>query len=122
MISRVFYATQWEANHFCEHKQYPYIAARACLNYVQEECDAPSQIQLGSMDATFCVLLNIALWLEVYQQSKPGGQLIHMHLHSLATGEFQMVGRIKTKGTMFWRDLFYDPKLDIKINGVLGLS
>ena len=33
---------------------------------VREERDAPWQIMIGSRDSVFCVMINLALWLEVY--------------------------------------------------------
>ena len=78
MIGRIDDSTQWQKVHFKAHNQFPEIAARARLNWsknVQEERDAPWQILLGSMDPDFCVLLNTALWLEVFLSTQPGAEL-----------------------------------------------
>lgn len=78
MIARIDDSTQWEKEHFKAHNEFPEIAARARLRWsknVQEERDAPWQILLGSMDPMFCVLLNVAIWLEWSLSSRPGAEL-----------------------------------------------
>ena len=67
MIGRIDDCTQWEKNHFKVHDQFPDFAAKARLTWsknVRDERDAPWQILLGSMDPTFCVFINVAIWLE----------------------------------------------------------
>ena len=32
---------------------------------VNDECDAPGQVVLGSLDQVFCVILSLGLWLEM---------------------------------------------------------
>jgi hypothetical protein len=39
---------------------------------VHEERDAPNQILIGAMDPWFCVLLDSAVWLEVFIESGRG--------------------------------------------------
>ncbi len=78
MIGRIDDCTQWEKEHFKAHTQFPDVAARARLSWsknVQEERDAPWQILLGSMDPSFCVILNVAIWLEWSLSSLPGAAL-----------------------------------------------
>jgi hypothetical protein len=38
---------------------------------VLDEQDAPNQILLGAMDRRYCVLLELALWLEIDEQTSP---------------------------------------------------
>jgi len=78
LIGRVDDVTQWKKMHFKSHSTFPLFAAQARLNWsknVNEERDAPWQILLGSMDADFCILLNVGLWLEVHLQQRAGASL-----------------------------------------------
>jgi hypothetical protein len=38
---------------------------------MQDECNTPWQVMLGSMNAVFCVFIMVGLWLELNLQSSP---------------------------------------------------
>jgi hypothetical protein len=67
LIARIDDATQILMDHVRIHNSFS-NALKTKLNWsknVTEERDAPWQIMLGCMDASFCVLVSIALWLEI---------------------------------------------------------
>jgi hypothetical protein len=67
LIARIDDATQILLDHVRVHNSFS-NALKTKLNWsknVTEERDAPWQIMMGSMDATFCVLVSIGLWLEI---------------------------------------------------------
>ena len=69
MIGRVDDCCKWKRTNFRVHDVHPHKAAKARLAWsknVGEERDAPWQHVFGCMDPLFCVLLNIAMWLELF--------------------------------------------------------
>ena len=59
------------------HDSYPGKAAKAKLCWgknVHEEGDMPWQHMFGCMDAVFCVLIKIGLWLEIFHALVPDGR------------------------------------------------
>lgn len=56
------------------YERYPLIAILGRIVWsknVREERDAPQQVLFGSMDTRFCVLVNLALWLEFALEHHP---------------------------------------------------
>jgi hypothetical protein len=77
LIARIDDATQILLDHVRIHNSFS-NALKTKLNWsknVTEERDAPWQIMLGSMDANFCVLVSIALWLEISLSRIPNAML-----------------------------------------------
>lgn len=116
MISRVDDATQWKKEHFKAHTLFPTFAARARLNWsknVSEERDAPWQILLGSMDPTFCVLLNVGLWLEVHLGEQPGSSLSPYVLSFSNNNDVPEGGRqAKATASNYMRDIVSSDEFD----------
>lgn len=76
MIGRVDDCCKWLRTSLAAHEQHTDTALKARLAWsknVTEERHAPWQYLLGSMDSAFCVLLNLALWLEVFHGYEPDG-------------------------------------------------
>jgi hypothetical protein len=74
LIARIDCVCQFQSNNRQPHDRFPSHALKVKLNWsknVLEERDAPWQTVLGSIDSVFCVLLNLALWLEVSSQLFP---------------------------------------------------
>ena len=68
MIGRIDDCTQALTENLQTHDTHPDTALKTKLPWsknVREERDAPWQVLLGSMDALFCVLMSVALWLEI---------------------------------------------------------
>ena len=68
MIGRIDDCTQALTENLQTHDTHPDTALKTKLPWsknVREERDAPWQVLLGSMDALFCVLISVALWLEI---------------------------------------------------------
>ncbi|KAI2497781.1 hypothetical protein MHU86_16723 [Fragilaria crotonensis] len=66
MIARIDDTTQVIMDHIRVHDNFE-NALKTRLNWsknVQDECDAPWQIVLGSMNPVFCVYISLGLWLE----------------------------------------------------------
>ena len=73
LIARIDNATQLLIEHVSTHNFYP-NALKTKLNWsknVSEERDAPWQIVRGSMESAFCVLISMALWMEVNLEQNP---------------------------------------------------
>ena len=72
-IGRIDTMTQWQKSKFKIHDTFPQYAAKARFNWdknVQIAGQAPWQIMLGAMDATFCCLVGLGIWLEYYLANK----------------------------------------------------
>ena len=66
MIARIDDTTQVTLEHIRVHDNFE-NTLKTRLNWsknVQDECDAPWQIVLASMDPVFCVYISLGLWLE----------------------------------------------------------
>ena len=74
MIGRVDDVCKWKKENLRAHEVHASKCAEARLCWsknVNEERDAPWQHLLGAMDALFCCVLNVGLWLEVFHESVP---------------------------------------------------
>ena len=79
LIGRIDDCTQLQYESLQENQNFPEFTLKTKLNWsknVQEERDCPWQMVLGSIDSLFCVLISLALWLEVllgfpYGQASP---------------------------------------------------
>ena len=77
LIAHIDCVSQWQKVLFQPHDIYPEFAAKAQLSWsktVNEECDAPWQIALGSKNPVHCVFISLVIWLELYlttQQQDP---------------------------------------------------
>ena len=67
MISRVENCTQFVMQNIELHPHFNFaIKAKLCWSKnVQEKQNAPWQVALGSMETPFCILVSLALWLEI---------------------------------------------------------
>jgi hypothetical protein len=73
MISRIDDSTQGILEHLKPHDNFPFLL-KTKLNWsknVLEERNAPWQTVLPSMDPTYCVYINLALWLELNFENNP---------------------------------------------------
>ena len=68
MIGRVDDCSQFLMASFTTNPENDFtLRAKLCWSKnVHEERDAPNQILIGAMDPMFCVLLGLAVWLEVF--------------------------------------------------------
>ena len=67
VIARIDDTTQLLIEHVRVHDSFPHCL-KMKLNWsknVSDERDAPWQIVLGAMDTTYCVLVSLAIWLEM---------------------------------------------------------
>jgi hypothetical protein len=68
LIARIDCVCQLQQSKLKAHERLPLQALKVKFNWsknVLEEQDAPWQRILRSIDSTFCVLLNLAVWLEL---------------------------------------------------------
>jgi Transcriptional activator of glycolytic enzymes len=68
LIARIDCICHFQRCNLKSHDRFPLQALKVKLNWsknVLEERDAPWQTVLGSIDSSFCVLLNLAVWLEL---------------------------------------------------------
>jgi hypothetical protein len=84
LIARIDCVCQLQRSNLKSHERFTLQALKVKFNWsknVLEEQDAPWQTVLGSIDSTFCVLLNLSLWLEIlcrrHSISKP--TLLYFH-------------------------------------------
>lgn len=74
MIGRIDDGCMFFTEHLKAHDKFPSQALKARLRWsknVMDERSAPWQTLLGAMDATYCVFINLGLWLEVQLSSSP---------------------------------------------------
>jgi hypothetical protein len=100
LISRIDDTCHFHTRELQIHDQHPFTlkARRMCWskNVIQEH-QAPVQIVLGSNDPTFCVLLNIGLYLEtMYPENgdDDNGELVCFSISSSPENSKTRVGRI----------------------------
>jgi hypothetical protein len=77
MIARIDDSTQAQMENLQAHESFSFLL-KTKLNWsknVLEERDAPWQVVIGSMDATYCVHVTTGLWLEVFLENNPLGAL-----------------------------------------------
>jgi hypothetical protein len=68
LIARINNMTQVVLEHICVHHNFANTLKIRLVNWsknVQDECKAPWQVVLGSMNAAFCVFVSFGLWFEV---------------------------------------------------------
>jgi hypothetical protein len=68
LIVRIDCVCQFQGDNLKPHDRFPLQALKVKLYWSKnmlEERDAPGQTILGAIDSSFCVLLNLALWLEL---------------------------------------------------------
>ena len=78
MICRIDDATQLVFGNLRRHDKFPTVALQSRLTWsknVREQRSVPWQSLLGSINTTFCVLVNVGLWLEVNLGTTPGANL-----------------------------------------------
>ena len=77
MIGRVDDCCKWRKENIDSHDLHPEKCAKARLSWsknVTDERDAPWQHLFGCMDAIFCVLINLGLWLEIFHSRLPSAR------------------------------------------------
>lgn len=75
LIGRVDDGCMWMKENFRAHRQAEEIALQARWPWsknCREERHSPWQMLLGAQDPYFCVMLNLALWLEIHLRTVPG--------------------------------------------------
>ena len=78
LIARIDNMTQVLSSNLRAHDSFPTNALKTRLNWsenVHEEQDAPWQMVLGCMDTVYCVLVSIALFLELNLSRNPSAML-----------------------------------------------
>jgi hypothetical protein len=68
LITRINCVCQLQRSNLKAHERFPLQALKLKFNWsknILEERDAPWQTILGLIDSTFCVLLNLSLWLKL---------------------------------------------------------
>lgn len=78
MICRLDDATQLPVTNLRRHEKFPTVALQSRLTWsknAHEQRDAPWQSLLGSINTTFCVIVNMGLWLEMNLGTTPGANL-----------------------------------------------
>ena len=78
MIGRLDDCTQMLLENLQVHDRFPSYALQARMSWsknVRDERGAPFQMLVGSMLTVYCVLVNVALWLEIQLETTPGATL-----------------------------------------------
>jgi hypothetical protein len=123
MIARIDDTTQFKVENLQSHQQFDFCL-KAKLNWsknVHEERDAPWQVLVGAMDVTFCVIVSLAVWLEIYIMSDPNG-ILTPYVYAFSDDNNVPSGGIKSKQTVqtvFARDIFPRPQF-VNQGGPLG--
>ena len=68
MIGRIDETTQFQMENLTKSEDFDFTL-RGNLNWsknMHEERDAPNQILIGAMDPLYCVLLGLAVFLEIF--------------------------------------------------------
>ena len=74
MIGRIDDCTQFQMENLTKSEDFDFTL-RGKLNWsknIHEERDAPNQILIGAMDPLYCVLLGLAVFLEIFIESERG--------------------------------------------------
>ena len=75
MIGRIDDVTQFQLTSLRDHEDFPTDALQAQFSWsknVLEERHAPWQMLLGSTMTTYCVLVNMGIWIECHHATQPG--------------------------------------------------
>lgn len=75
MIGRVDDVTQFQIVSLRDHEDFPTDALQAQFSWsknVHDERQAPWQMLLGSVMTTYCVLVNMGIWIEGHHATTPG--------------------------------------------------
>lgn len=75
MIGRVDDVTQFQLSNLRDHEDFPTDALQAQFSWsknVHDERQAPWQMLLGSTMTTYCVLVNMGIWIECHHSKTPG--------------------------------------------------
>jgi hypothetical protein len=78
MISRLDNITQLITTNIQQHETFPAVALQSKLTWSKNVVDprmVPWQSLLGSINTTFCVLVNLGLWSEINLGTTPGTHL-----------------------------------------------
>jgi len=78
MAGRIDDCCMWEKGNLAANQRYPAVALKAKIAWsknVTEEREAPWQNLFGAMDPVFCVLVHLALWLEMMFRLIPGSAM-----------------------------------------------
>lgn len=80
MVTRLDDTSHFKEEDLKPNPQFPFtLLCRMCWSKnVMEERDAPDQILIGSMDRRYCILLALAIYLEVW--TKAGDGLVNPYL------------------------------------------
>ena len=101
MIGRIDDTTQFQVENLQAHDQFCFClkSKLAWSKNVHEERDAPWQVIIGAMDVSFCVLVSLALWLEVYIATDPNA-LQTPYVFAFSEDNNVPAGGVKSKSTV----------------------
>ena len=115
LICRFDDATQMLADNLQYNDRFPRYALKARLVWsknVNEERDAPWQTLIGAISTTFCVFINLGIWLELHLSTTPGANLSpyvfgFSHDNNIPSGGDRAKMRARNILAPFFKDPFY---------------